>query len=173
VIYTSSFSKTLAPGFRIAWVEAPPNLIDRLETAKQSVDLTSGILDQRITHEAVRRGVLDRLAPALRARYRLKCSVMETAIRREIGDHLSWQSPKGGFFLWATLPEGCSDVDLFARALEHGVVFVVGSAFHADGSGHRTIRLSYSEPAPEQIDEGIRRLALALQQIIRGLPPSR
>src|SRR5688572_19659901 len=66
VIYTSSFSKTLAPGFRIAWVEAPPNLIDRLETAKQSVDLTSGILDQRITHEAVRRGVLDRLAPALR-----------------------------------------------------------------------------------------------------------
>ena len=168
VIYTSSFSKTLAPGFRVAWVEAPANLIDRLETAKQSVDLTSGILDQRIAHEAVRRGLLEQLAPALRARYRLKCTTMETAITREIGNRLSWRSPKGGFFLWATLPESCSDVDLFARALEHDVVFVVGSAFHVDGSGHQTIRLSYSEPSPEQIDEGIRRLAVALRSFVPG-----
>jgi DNA-binding transcriptional MocR family regulator len=127
-----------------------------------SVDLTSGILDQRLAHAAVTHGLLDRLAPALRARYRLKRDVMEGAIRREIGDRLRWESPKGGFFLWVTLPQGCSDTDLFARALEEQVVFVVGSAFHVDGSGHDTIRLSYSEPAPERIEEGVRRLARVL-----------
>lgn len=162
VIYTSSFSKTLAPGFRIAWVVAPPTLIDRLETAKQSADLTSGILDQRMTHEALRRGVLERLAPRLRARYRMKCHVMEGAIRQHVGDALTWRSPRGGFFLWVTLPAGCADVELLARAMEQGVLFVIGSAFHVDGSGHDTIRLSFSEPGPEGIEEGVRRLAHAL-----------
>ena len=162
VIYTSSFSKTLAPGFRVAWVAAPAALIDRLETAKQSVDLTSGILDQRLAHEAVVRGVLERSAPVLRARYRLKRDIMEAAITREMGDLLTWRSPKGGFFLWATLPDGVTDTELFSRALDEQVVFVVGSAFHVDGGGHDTIRLSYSEPAPERIDEGIRRLGRVL-----------
>jgi len=164
VIYTSSFSKALAPGFRVGWVEAPAALIDRLETAKQSVDLTSGILDQRMAHEALRRNLVERIAPALRARYRHKCQLMEAALRREMGDQLSWHTPRGGFFLWATLPAGCRDTELFTRALEHEVVFVVGSAFHVDGSGHDTIRLSFSEPGPEQIDEGIRRLARAMPQ---------
>jgi 2-aminoadipate transaminase len=67
VLYLSSFSKTLAPGFRVAWMVAPAPLVERFDTAKQSTDLTSGILDQRIVHEAVRRGVVHRLAPALRA----------------------------------------------------------------------------------------------------------
>jgi len=168
VIYLSTFSKTLAPGFRVGWVVAPPALIDRLETAKQSVDLTSGILDQRIAHAAVHRGLIEKLAPALRARYRLKRHVMEQAIRREIGDRLSWQTPKGGFFIWASLPPGCTDTDLLARALEQQVVFVVGSAFHVDGSGHDTIRLSFAEPPPERIEEGIRRLAGVLAPAFSG-----
>jgi 2-aminoadipate transaminase len=163
VIYLSSFSKTLAPGFRVGWVVGAPALIDRIETAKQSVDLTSGILDQRMVHEAVRCGILERLAPALRAHYRSKRDVMEAAIRRELGDRLTWAVPRGGFFLWATLPAGLTDTELLARALDRGVVFVVGSAFHVDGTGHDTIRLSFSEPAPDRIVEGIRRLAGALE----------
>ncbi len=161
VIYTSSFSKVLAPGFRVAWVTAPPLLIDRLETAKQSVDLTSGVLDQRIAHEALRRGLVERDAPARRARYRMKCGVMEQALRHFLGGALTWRSPKGGFFIWATLGDGRTDVELFARALEERVVFVVGSAFHVDRSGHDTIRLSFAEPNPETIEEGVRRLARA------------
>ncbi len=171
VIYLSTFSKTLAPGFRVGWVVAAPVLIDRLETAKQSVDLTSGILDQRVAHEAAHRGLLDRLAPALRARYRLKRDVMETAIRREIGIRLTWRTPKGGFFIWATLPAGCTDTDLLKRALEHQVVFVVGSAFFVNGGGHDTIRLSFSEPSPERIEEGVRRLATALQPAFTAISP--
>jgi 2-aminoadipate transaminase len=162
VIYLSTFSKTLAPGFRVGWMVAAPALIDRLETAKQSVDLTSGVLDQRVAYEAVTRGLVDALAPTMRARYRLKRDVMERALRREMGDRLAWHSPKGGFFLWATLRDG-TDTALLSRALDHGVVFVVGSAFHVNGAGHDTIRLSFSEPTPEQIEEGVRRLGRAFE----------
>jgi 2-aminoadipate transaminase len=163
VLYLSTTSKTLAPGFRVGWMVAPPMLIERFDTAKQSTDLTSGVLDQRIVEEALRRGVVRRLTPRLREAYRTKRDVMEDAIRAHIGDRLTWSQPKGGFFIWATLPDGLRDVDVLERALEHGVVFVIGSAFHVDGSGHDTIRLSFSAPAPDRIREGIRRLAATLR----------
>ena len=162
VLYLSTFSKTLAPGFRVGWVQAPAGLIDRFETAKQSTDLTSGILDQHLVFEAVRRGVVRMLAPKLRALYAQKRDVMEQAIRTHIGDRLTWSSPKGGFFVWATLPPGCSDNVLLERALAHGLVFVVGSAFFVDGSGHDKIRLSFSAPSVDRIEEGVRRLAAAM-----------
>jgi 2-aminoadipate transaminase len=162
VLYLSTFSKTLAPGFRVGWMVAPPALTEKFETAKQSTDLTSGILDQHIVHEAVRRGVVDRLAPQLRALYQHKRDVMEQSIRERLGSRLTWPAPKGGFFVWATLPDGCTDTALLERALEHGLVFVVGSAFHVDGSGHDTIRLSFSAPSPERIREGVKRLASVL-----------
>jgi 2-aminoadipate transaminase len=163
VLYLSTVSKTLAPGFRVGWMVAPPMLIERFDTAKQSTDLTSGILDQRIVHEALKRGVVDRLAPRLREVYRVKRNVMEDSIRQHIGDGLTWSQPKGGFFIWATLPDGLRDTEVLERALDHGVVFVAGSAFHVDGSGHDTIRLSFSAPTPDRIAEGIRRLARTLQ----------
>jgi 2-aminoadipate transaminase len=162
VIYLSTFSKTLAPGFRVGWVVAPPSLIERFETAKQSIDLMTGSFDQRIVYEAVRRGVLDRLAPQLRQLYRTKRDAMEQALRDELGDRLRWLAPKGGFFLWATLPEGSDDDTLLARALEEQVVFVIGSAFYVDGTGHNRIRLSFSAPTVERIREGARRLAAAM-----------
>ena len=162
VLYLSTFSKTLAPGFRVGWMVAPSSLIERFETAKQSTDLTSGILDQHVVYEAVRRGVVAKLAPQLRALYRRKRDTMEEAIRRHLGDRLTWPSPRGGFFVWATLPPGRTDVDLLDRALAQGVVFVAGSAFFVDGSGHDTIRLSFSAPSPDRIEEGIKRLAAAI-----------
>lgn len=165
VLYLSTVSKTLAPGFRVGWMVGPMALIERFDTAKQSVDLTSGILDQRVVYEAFRRGIIERLAPKLRARYQQKCHVMEQALRNQLGDRVTWPSPKGGFFVWATLPPGQTDLELLARALEHGLVFVIGSAFHVDGSGHDTIRLSFSAPTPERIVEGVKRLATVLSTI--------
>jgi 2-aminoadipate transaminase len=166
VLYLSTFSKTLAPGFRVGWMVAPPPLIERFETAKQSTDLTSGILDQHVVYEAVRRGVVRALAPKLRALYAQKRDVMEGALRAQIGSQLAWDSPKGGFFIWATLRSGCSDQVLLDRALAHGLVFVVGSAFFVDGSGHDKIRLSFSAPAIPRIEEGVRRLAIALTELL-------
>jgi 2-aminoadipate transaminase len=165
VLYLSTVSKMLAPGFRVGWMKAPEALIERFETAKQSTDLTSGILDQRIVHEALRLGVAERLAPRLRDLYRHKRDVMAHAISARLGSRLTWPTPKGGFFIWATLPEGHTDAGVLERALQHGVIFVVGSAFHVDGGGHNTIRLSFSAPSPERIEEGARRLAEAFDEL--------
>jgi len=162
VIYLSTFSKTLAPGFRVGWIVAPASLIERFETAKQSIDLMTGSFDQRIVHEAVRRGVLDRLAPDLRRLYRRKRDAMEQALDEELGGQLRWPPPTGGFFLWAALPDGVDDERLLARALDERVVFVPGSPFYVDGTGHDRIRLSFSAPSVERIREGARRLARAL-----------
>jgi 2-aminoadipate transaminase len=163
VIYLSTFSKTLAPGYRMAWVTAPSPLIARFDLAKQSMDLSSGIFDQRVVHQAIRRGVLERLAPKLRALYRSKRDAMQGALRSELGDLLTWPDPKGGFFLWAELPEGLDGDALLARAIEEKVIFVAGTAFYVDGTGQRRIRLSFSHPTPEKLKEGARRLAAALK----------
>jgi len=162
VIYLSTFSKTLAPGLRVGWMVAPAALIERFDTAKQGADLTSGMLDQRLVYEAVRRGVVQRLAPRLRARYQEKRTVMETALRKALGDRLTWTEPKGGFFLWATLPEGYRDVALLDQCLSRGLIFVVGSAFYVDGRGHDKIRLSFSAPDTSRIREGVARLAAVM-----------
>jgi len=163
VVYLSTFSKTLAPGFRVAWVAAPAPIIERFDTAKQSMDLMCGILDQRVVHESIVRGVLARQAAPLRRLYRTRRDVMEQALREQCGDQLTWIQPKGGFFLWARLPEGCECEPLLAKAMEHGVIFVIGSAFCVDGSGHDRVRLSFSWPSPERIRDGARRLAAAMQ----------
>lgn len=162
VIYLSSFSKTLAPGFRTAWIAAPAPLISRLEIAKQAEDLCTGGLDQRIVYEACRQGVLERQVPLLRAHYRQKRDVMAEALRVELGRGLSWNLPRGGFFIWAALPEGLDADRLLQRAVQHGVIFVAGAAFYVDGTGQRTLRLSFSAPSPDRIREGAARLAAAV-----------
>ncbi len=163
VIYLSTFSKTLAPGFRMAWVVAPAAFCERFDLAKQSMDLSSGIFDQRVVDLAIRRGVLERLAPRLRALYRAKRDAMEAALRAALGDALTWSEPKGGFFLWAQLPQGHDGDALLQRAIEEKVVFVAGSAFYVDGTGQRRIRLSFSHPTEQRLREGARRLAAALK----------
>ncbi|MEW5982470.1 MAG: PLP-dependent aminotransferase family protein [Acidobacteriota bacterium] len=159
VIYLSSFSKTLAPGFRVAWIAAPAALVAKLDTAKQAADLCTGSLDQRIVYEAWVRGVLARRVPELRSRYRYKKTVMEDAMRAGMPGLLRWQEPRGGFFIWAALPEHLSGDAMLQAALAERVVYVAGAAFFVDGSGRNLIRLSFSAPAPDVIVEGIRRLA--------------
>jgi 2-aminoadipate transaminase len=162
VIYLSTFSKTLAPGLRMAWVTAPGPLIARFELAKQTMDLSSGIFDQRVVDLAIRRGVLQKLAPTLRALYRSKRDAMVSALRMELGQQLTWPEPKGGFFLWAELPEGYDGDALLEQAIAQQVIFVAGTAFYVDGTGQRRIRLSFSHPSEERLREGARRLAAAL-----------
>jgi 2-aminoadipate transaminase len=164
VIYLSSFSKTLAPGFRVAWIDAPAALASKLEMAKQSEDLLTGSLDQRMIYEACRRGILQRQLPLLRRHYRQKRDVMVEALRSTFGDRLSWPPPRGGFFLWATLPDQMDADRLLPRAVDHGVVYVAGEAFFVNGSGKNLVRLSFSAPPPERIREGVRRFGAAVAE---------
>ena len=162
VIYLSSFSKTLAPGFRVAWIAAPPSIAAKLEMAKQAEDLLTGSLDQRMIYEACRRGVLERQLPILRRHYAHKRDVMQAALQRELGA-ATWPTPRGGFFLWVTLPAGIDAGRMIHRAIEQGVIYVTGSAFYVDGAGRNMLRLSFSAPAPDRIDAGIARLAATLR----------
>jgi len=159
VIYLSSFSKTLAPGYRVAWIDAPPPLAAKLELAKQAADLCTGGLDQRVVYQAWKRGVLDRGLPLLRAHYQRKRDVMSAALRDAFGPELHWPEPRGGFFLWATLPAGLDADAMIPRAIAHGVAYVAGEAFFVNGDGARYLRLSFSGPSEERIREGVRRLA--------------
>jgi 2-aminoadipate transaminase len=163
VIYLSSFSKTLAPGFRVAWIAAPPALAAKFEMAKQAGDLLTGSLDQRLIYEACRRGVLERQLPVLRAHYARKRDVMEAALRRELGTAVSWPKPTGGFFLWLTLAQGLDADKMIPRAVEHGVIYVAGEAFYVNGEGQNTLRLSFSAPTHERIESGVARLAATLR----------
>ncbi|HYT76382.1 MAG TPA: PLP-dependent aminotransferase family protein [Vicinamibacterales bacterium] len=169
VVYLSSFSKTLAPGFRVAWIAAPAALAAKFEMAKQAEDLLTGSLDQRIIFEACRRGVLERQLPILRQHYARKRDVMELALRRDLGDSVTWPKPKGGFFLWLTLPKEVDADRMLARAIDEGVVYVAGEAFYVDGRGKNTMRLSFSAPTHERIDAGVNRLARALRGEVAAL----
>jgi 2-aminoadipate transaminase len=159
VVYLSSFSKTLAPGYRVAWIDAPAALTTKFELAKQAEDLCTGALDQRVVYESCRRGVLARQLPKLRRYYQEKRDVMVEALSGAFGDSVTWPSPRGGFFLWATLPDAVDSDAMIARAVENGVIYVAGDAFFVNGAGRNVIRLSFSSASHDKIREGVSRLS--------------
>jgi 2-aminoadipate transaminase len=164
VVYLSSVSKTVAPGFRVAWIAAAPALIARLEIAKQSADLCTSSIDQRFVYEIWRQGVLENHLPLMRSAYQAKRTVLEQALRRELGGLVTWPEPKGGFFLWASFGQGIDTDALLRRAIAHGVVFVPGSAFYVEPRQLDRARLSFSAPPPAQIDAAVARLAGAVRE---------
>jgi 2-aminoadipate transaminase len=164
VVYLSSFSKTLAPGFRVAWIDAPAPLAARFEVAKQAEDLCTGGFDQRMVYEATHRGILDRQAPKLRAHYRAKRDVMVAALHEAFGGEVTWPAPRGGFFLWATMHGGLDAEAMLERAVRNGVIYVVGEAFFVNGAGRNVLRLAFSAPTEARIVEGVARLARTVRE---------
>jgi 2-aminoadipate transaminase len=162
VVYLSSFSKTLAPAFRVAWVTAPSDLITRFETAKQCLDLCTSDFNQCLVLESIRRGVIDRQVPRLRRYYQTCRMAMETALRDRLGGVPAWIRPRGGFFLWISLPAAIHTGRLLERAMRHGVIYVAGAAFFVDGTGTNTMRLAFCLASPDRIVEGVSRLAAAV-----------
>ena len=140
--------------------------------AKQAADLQPGSLDQRIVFEACRRGILARQIPSLRTHYQEKRDAMVAALTRTIGDVASWPPPRGGFFLWVTLPESIDTDQMVMRAVEHGVAYVAGNAFYVNGGGRNTMRLSFSAPPPDRITEGVSRLAAAVRAELDTVSPA-
>ena len=171
VIYVQSTSKTLAPTFRTAWVVASAELIARLDIAKQSADLCSSALDQRIVHEAILRGVLDQQLPRLRDAYARKRTTMSAALTAHAGDLVRWAPPRGGFFLWVTLPDGLDAQHLLRAAIEAQVIYVAGAPFHVDGAGANALRLAFSAASAPRIEEGIARLAGVIRTAAGSAPP--
>ena len=167
-IYLSTFSKTLAPGLRIAWIAGPEPVISQCVTAKQAMDLCSPSFTQAIAAELLRRGHLQRRLADTVALYAAKRQAMIEALAREMPEGVTWTKPEGGLFLWVRLPEGIDAGALLKTAVaEEAVMYVPGSAFHADGSGRNTMRLNFSYPSEDEIRRGIARLAALVR---RNLP---
>jgi len=175
VIYLSTFSKTLAPGLRLGWIVAPPEVIGKLTQLKQGADLHTSTFTQFVAYEVARDGFLDKHVKLIRKIYGERRDVMLQALQEFFPPTVTWTHPKGGLFLWVTLPEGLDMQALFKSAIEQNVAFVPGDSFYAhDGrEGSRHMRLNFSNAAPEQIREGIRRLAAAVKsQLAAAIFPS-
>lgn len=159
VLYLGTFSKSLTPGLRVGWIVAPGAVHAKLVSVKQASDLNSGVLNQ-IVVDRVAREIMDSHAPVLRAGYRLRRDAMLEALARHMPEGVSWVSPQGGMFVWLTLPSEMDASLMQQVAFEQAkIIFVPGHAFHADGSGANTLRLSYSIAGTTEIAEGIQRLA--------------
>jgi len=164
-IYLGSFSKILAPGLRLGYLVAPKAIFPKLLQAKQAADLHSPGFNQRVVSEVMKDGFLDRHVPKIRALYKSQRDAMLAALAREMqGLDVEWNTPDGGMFLWARLPQGMSAVDLLAKAVEQGVAFVPGAPFYAQDPDMRTMRLSFVTATREQIDTGIAALARAIRE---------
>ncbi len=168
VVYLSSFSKTVAPGFRVAWITAPRPIVSKLEILKQSADLCSGTFDQRFIVDVWTSGLLEERLPILREVYRRKRDMMETALARELGDAVSWTRPRGGFFLWAKFGAGIDADELLKRAVAHGVVYVPGSAFYVADPDRARARLAFSGSSHERIEAGAKRLGAAVRGMLEA-----
>jgi 2-aminoadipate transaminase len=159
VIYLSTFSKTLAPGLRIAWVIAPPEVIHKLVQAKQGADLHTATFNQYVAYEVARHGFLDQHIKVIRQIYSERRDVMLNALKKYMPPGVSWTHPEGGLFLWVTLPEQMDASALLPAAVKQKVAFVPGGPFHPDGGGANTMRLNFSNATPEKIEEAILRLS--------------
>jgi 2-aminoadipate transaminase len=167
VIYLSTFSKTLAPGIRLAWVIAPPEVIRKMVMAKQGADLHTSTFNQIVAYEVGHAGFIDQHVSHICKVYHERRDVMLDALEEHMPPGVGWTKPKGGLFLWATLPEHLSSVEIFKEAVEKKVAFVPGQSFYPCGGGHNTMRLNFSNATPEKINEGIARLALVIRQRLR------
>jgi 2-aminoadipate transaminase len=170
VIYLSTFSKTLAPGLRLAWVVAPVEVIQRCVVAKQGMDLHTATMNQMIAHEILTGGegedFLKGHVRLIREIYRERRDAMLNAMEHHFPEGVNWTYPAGGLFLWVTLPTYLDAAELLKDALEQKVAYVPGASFYPDGSGRNTLRMNFSFCNPEKINIGIRRLGEVFSRAI-------
>ena len=168
VIHLGSFSKIFAPGFRLGWAIAHPDILDKIYVCKQSLDLCPPIFDQYVAAEFLSSGRLDaNLAKSIEL-YRKKRNQLLNLLEENMPEGVSWTRPEGGLFLFLTMPEGFDAVKFYDTALDAGVAYVAGEFFHPDGSGANTMRMNFSFMSPERITEGVRLLSSLLRNTIQN-----
>jgi 2-aminoadipate transaminase len=166
-VYMSTFSKTLSPGIRLAWITAPKPLIARLVQAKQGADLHTGTFVQMVTNDICERGFLRQHVRRLRQVYHKRRDAMLDAIAEHWPEEVKYTRPAGGLFLWARAPKSIDTKNLLEVAVEEKVAYVPGFAFYpGEDGGHHAMRLNFSYANEETINEGIYRLGIALKRAL-------
>ncbi len=164
VIHLGSFSKIFAPGFRLGWAIAHPDILDKIYVCKQSLDLCPPIMDQYLAAEFLNSGRLDANLARTVELYKGKRDLMLSLLEEHMPEGVKWTHPEGGLFLFLTMPEGFDAVKFYDVALEAGVAYVAGEFFHPDRSGKNTMRLNFSFMDQERMKEGIALLASLLKK---------
>jgi 2-aminoadipate transaminase len=161
VIGFKTFSKILAPGTRMGWIIASPEIISKFVVAKQAMDLCSNVFTQAWVAEYLKTGAIYAHIEETRALYRTKRNRMMAAFENRMPKRpdLKWTKPEGGLFLWISLPEYIDTEAMFLAAIEKKVAYVVGSAFYFDSPARNAMRINFSYASLEQIDEGVKRLS--------------
>jgi len=162
-----TFSKIAAPGFRLGWIVAHGDIMERLVIAKQAADLHTGSLDQMIVQRFLADNDFEAHVARIRTLYGGQCRAMQAAIAEHFPKNVQVTEPEGGMFLWVTLPEGMSSVELLKLSVARKVAFVPGEAFYVDGTGENTLRLNYSNADSATIVEGISRLAECIRACMK------
>ncbi len=167
VIYVSTFSKILAPGLRVAWMHGPAEIIQRIEYCKETGDLCTPTLSQRLVLEFLERGWMPAQAALARDFYTAKAKTMQTALREHFSGLARWRAARGGLFQWLDLPEGIDALGLLHDSLEQDqVAFIPGGPFFAEAGRSNALRLSFSNVRDENIDIGLSRLSRRIRQAL-------
>lgn len=166
VVYTGTLSKEVAPGLRVGWVVAAPEMIQALTVAKQGSDMCTSGLSQRLVLDAMNAGLPERMQPQILALYRARRDALCDAMEEHLGALFIWEKPQGGMFVWATARDPSLDTDALMRlGLEEGVCVTPSSVFDVTGQDRRAIRINFTLNAPERLYEGVRRLAVAVRRL--------
>lgn len=166
VVFLGTYSKIFAPGLRIGWVCAAPEILQKFNFVKQSADLQSSTISQM---EAAKFGEmydLDAHVEKIKAVYRVRRDLMMKIMKEEFPEGVKWTYPEGGLFTWVVLPEHINARDLLKKCLEEKVAFVPGGAFFPNGGNENTFRLNYSNAPEEKLEEGMKRLAKAIKSMM-------
>lgn len=166
VMLFGTFSKTFLPGFRIGWIIAPVHIIDKLVVAKQSTDLCTPVFDQAVAAKYLEKGLFEKNHNKTIELYRGKRDHILACFEKYMPQGVHWTKPEGGLFLFVSLPEGYDTTELFNVAIKENVAFVIGEAFHCDGSGRNTMRINFSYMNEERTEEGVKRLAKAIEKML-------
>ncbi|MGF7117976.1 PLP-dependent aminotransferase family protein [Methanobacterium oryzae] len=163
-----SFSKIVSPGMRLGWIVANEEIMEKIIIAKQASDLHSNYFTQRVVYQYLIDNNVDEHIEKIKKMYRGQRNLMVSIIEEYFPEDVKYTKPEGGMFLWVTLPEGLSSMDLFDLAIKENVAFVPGKAFFTDGSGYNTLRLNFSNSDEEKIEEGIKRLGNAIYELMEN-----
>jgi 2-aminoadipate transaminase len=168
VFSVRTFSKVLAPGLRVGWVDAAPELGQLLINAKQAMDTCTNLPAQRLVARFLADGHLQDHVGRLRVEYGRRKHAMQDALGEHLGDIATWTDPDGGFFLWVTLPQDVDCQALFEVALAEGVAFIPGAAFSPSGRFRNALRVCFASTTPERTRVGVERLRRAVDQVRAG-----
>jgi 2-aminoadipate transaminase len=167
VIYLGTFSKILSPGLRLGWTAAPRPVLEKLNLGKQGADLCSSTFGQHFVVEYFAQRDWRDLLFTLREMYRRRRDTLLDALAEHLPHEAEWTRPRGGLFIWATLPDYIDTTDLLARALREHVAFVPGRAAYLDGRGGSSMRLNFSGVGEDDLREGVRRIGKVVSEQVR------